>query len=454
MSKTEEDDRRIEGETFQLRYFGDDELSGLHFSGCDFVQVKFGHCIDVVFERCRFEGCEFWGDMYSSTFVHCGLEGLRFPEIALDDSQFVECRMKGVHFVNTSLIGSAIVRSDLRESQILDCDATMVNFDDCNLWGAKFDDTAFYAADLSTSRGFDTSDLDAAFGDSQTQLPDGVSPPDHWFKDEVAGSSEFDVDGVPGQVAAPLRVIWRESRLVPDPRGHAEQAFKNPAVISIFRALRADVAVLAAHPPSNHPIVRHIEALNHILTKGVAAVNPVEVGYQVEMLRAYIPTANEYLSESTTDQIRAVIAGGSILIMQFQDWKNVVDNAARGELKDHSPELASAVGQLAAAIRTASETIDRRIALSLETQSADLSGSPSAELVAQGVAGSASNVVSALVTRMWAMTRGVGTKVGDEALKYAVRLFLDQNKAELLKIASYAPKTLGWIKDALDQILK
>lgn len=454
MSDAGEDSGRVDGETIQFVWISEDEISGMHFTGCDFIQVKFSSCIDVIFDRCRFEACEFGGDMYSSSFINCSIEGLKFPYIALDDSQFVECRMKGVQFVNASLIGSAVVRSDLRDVQLLDCDATMVTFDDCNLWGAKFDDTAFYGADLSTSKGFDTSDLEPAFGDSQTALPEGIVAPDHWFKEDDNTSAPVDVEGVPGQIAAPLRVIWRDNRLVPDPRGHAEHAFKNPVVISIFRALKADVAILADQPPSNYPIVRHIEALSRLLAKGVAAVNPVEIGYQIEMLKAHILGADEYLSEPTLAQIRGVIAGGSILVMQFPDWRGVVENAAEKDSPYLSAELAASVGQLAVAIRGASATIDRRIALSLETQSTDLTDARGANVVAEGVAGSASNVISALITRMWAMTKGAGAKIGDETLKYTVRTFLDQNKEHLLSIARHAPKTLGWIKDALDQLLK
>lgn len=453
MSETLDEGNRVEGETFQYSWFSEDKISGFHFSGCDFIQVKFSACIDVVFERCRFEGCEFFGDMYSSNFVNCGLEGLKFPDIALDDSQFIDCRMKGVQFVSSSLIGSVIIRSDLRESQFLDSDATLVLFEQCNLSGARFDDSAFYGADLSSSRGFDASDLEPAFGDAQTSLPDGIIAPDHWFKDEENASTSVGVEGVPGQVAAPLRVVWRDNRLVPDPRGYAEQAFKNPTIIAIFRALRSDVALLADAPPSNYPIVRHLESLNRILSKGVAAVNPVEIGYQVEMLKAFISGAEEYLSEPTIAQIRAVITGGSIFVMQFPEWRSVVENASTNEKQLRSSELATSVGQLAIAIRGASATIDRRIALSLETQSTDLNDSRGATVVAEGVAGSASNVISALVTRMWAIVRGTGTKIGDESLKYAVQAFLDQNKEHLLNIARLAPKTLGWIKDALEQLL-
>jgi uncharacterized protein YjbI with pentapeptide repeats len=454
MSEIAEDTTRVDGETFQFGWFSDDEISGIHFTGCDFIQVKFGPCIDVVFEMCRFEGCEFLGDMYSSTFVHSNVEGLKFSDIALDDSQFIDCRMKRVQFIRSSLIGSAMVRTDLREAQFLDSDATMVNFEDCNLWGVKLDDTALYAADLSTSEGFDTSDLEPAFGDAQTILPDGMARPDHWFDEEHGRIADNDVDGVPGQVAAPLRVVWRENRLVPDARGHAEQTLKKAAVLSIFRALRADLAVLADQPPSNYPIVRHIDALNRLLQKGVAAVNPVEVGYQIEMLKAFIGGAEEYLSEPTVAQIRAVITGGTMFVMQFPDWRSIVDNVASERKTIESLELAGAVAQLAIAIRGASDTIDKRIALSLETQSTDLNDARGAQVVAEGVAGSASNVISALVTRLWTIVRGAGVKIGDESLKYAVRNFLDANKDQLLSIASAAPKHMSWVREALEQLLK
>lgn len=454
MSDLNEDTARVDGETFQFKWFENDEISGVHFTGCDFIQVKFGPCIDVIFEMCRFEGCEFLGDMYSSTFVNSNVEGLKFSDIALDDSQFIDCRMKRVQFIRSSLIGSALVRTDLREAQFLDADATMVNFEDCSLWGAKFDDSALYAADLSTSEGFDTSDLEPALGDAQTVLPEGMSRPEHWFQEEEGRFADGDVEGVPGQVAAPLRVVWRDNRLVPDARGHGEETFKKSAVLSIFRALRADLAVLSDQPPSNYPIVRHIDALNRLLQKGVAAVNPIEVGYQVEMLKAFIVGAEEYLSEPTIAQIRAVITGGTMFVMQFADWRSIVDNVASERRSIQSPELASAVSQLATAIRGASDTIDKRIALSLETQSTDLNDSKGAQVVAEGVAGSASNVISALVTRLWSIVRGGGVKVGDETLKYAVRGFLDANKEHLISIAKSAPKHLHWVKEALEQLLK
>ncbi len=454
MVELAEDTTRVDGETFQFNWFTDDEISGIHFTGCDFIQVKFGPCIDVVFEMCRFEGCEFLGDMYSSTFVNSNVEGLKFSDIALDDSQFIDCRMKRVQFIRSSLIGSALVRTDLREAQLLDADATMVNFEECNLWGVKLDDSALYAADLSTSEGFDTSDLEVALGDAQTVLPEGMARPEHWFNEEDGRFADGDVDGVPGQVAAPLRVVWRENRLVPDARGHAEDTLKKAAVLSIFRALRADLVVLSDQPPSNYPIMRHIDALNRLLQKGVAGVNPVEVGYQIEMLKAFIGGAEEYLSEPTIAQIRAVITGGTMFVMQFADWRSIVDNVASERRAIESSELAGAVAQLAIAIRGASETIDKRIALSLETQSTDLNDARGAQVVAEGVAGSASNVISALVTRLWTIVRGTGAKVGDESLKYAVRSFLDANKDQLLSIASAAPKHLSWVKEALEQLLK
>lgn len=454
MSDLNEDVAHVDGKTFQFNWFVDDKISGIHFTGCDFIQVKFGACIDVVFEMCRFEGCEFLGDMYTSTFVNSTIDGLRFADIALDDSQFIDCRMRRVQFVRSSLIGSALVRTDLHEAQFLDADATMVNFEDCNLWGAKFDDSALYAADLSTSHGFDTSDLEPALGDAKTVLPEGMPRPEHWFQEEGGHFADGGVEGVPGQVAAPLRVVWRDNRLIPDARGYGEETLKKAAVLSIFRALRADLAVLCDQSPSNYPIVRHIDALNRLLQKGVAAVNPVEVGYQIEMLKAFIAGAEEYLSEPTIAQIRAVIIGGTMFVMQFADWRSIVDNVADERSNIQSSQLANAVSQLATAIRGAGDTIDKRIALSLETQSADLNDAKGAQIVAEGVAGSASNVVSALVTRLWSIVRTAGAKVGDETLKYTVKAFLDANKSHLISIANSAPKHFNWIRDALEQLLK
>jgi len=90
--------------------------------------------------------------------------------------------MEGANLTNATMegadLGNATMEgADLRNATFKSAKLALCNIDSVN---ASF-------ADFTASEGLTPEQLDRCFGCAGTQLPDGLSPPDHWHPTELDG---------------------------------------------------------------------------------------------------------------------------------------------------------------------------------------------------------------------------------------------------------------------------
>lgn len=430
----------VVGEDLRGRAYGADEISGQLFLRCHFLECIFeGENIDVAFEHCSFEACTFSDvTLQSSGFFACSLETADFHRANFDHSSFVDCNLRAANFIETSLFGTNITRTEIDGAEFLDCDLKYAIFEDCDLASVKFDDSDLSGADLESSRHVDTAQLEPAIGNLRSRLPRGVQRPLHW-EDSEAEALDDDAK-IPDQRAAPLRVVWRADRLVPDPRGGAQDRFRDPSVIGIFRAFAADIEAFVQAPPTNHPVVDRVRLIHGVVGRGAAGLNPAELGYHLEVLRIQNLRSKEELSETTAAAIEGIVTGGFVFVSQFEAWRTITSNAdvatsrAAGAL-----EIAAAIREVARESRRQPQLIDRRISESLELQAQDLEVSSDSGRLQEAAANSTANLFSALSSKFW-------RKAGDEALKAVIKKYVESSLPSLQTLLKLAPHALGWMK--------
>lgn len=289
-----------------------------------------------------------------------------------------------------------------------------------------------------TSLHLDTAQLEPATGNQRTELPPDLPRPLHWEADDIQPPDD-DTD-IPEQRAAPLRVVWRGDRLVPDPRGGAQERFRDPSIIGIFRALAADVEAFVQTPPTNHPVVGRIRIIHGVVGRGPTALNPAELGYHLEVLRVQTQRSHEELSETTIAAIEGIVTGGFVFVSQFEAWRTITSNvdsslsSAAGAF-----EIAAAIREIARAGRGQPALIDRRISDSLELQADDLEAANGSGRLQDAATNSTANLFSALSSKFW-------RKAGDEALKTAIKVYVEAALPSLQTLLKWAPNALAWMK--------
>jgi hypothetical protein len=182
------------------------------------------------------------------------------------------------------------------------------------------------------------------------------------------------------------------------------------------------------------------------LESGIAAVNPVEVGYHGELLRHQLPAVREELSSETVSSIEAVVAGVGIFVAQFSEWREIsetADSAATSGIA--TIELAHAIRDLAGSVRASAKLFDSRVADSLDLQANDLSSTGN-NRIKSGALNSAGNIFSALGSRAWALIKRGTTVASEEVLKVYIKQFLETNTGPISELVRLAPTSFGWLR--------
>ncbi len=354
-----------------------DKLTDNSYLRCQFSNCTFeGDHANVEFIECEFGGCSFEGAFLNSCiFNYCHIVDIDFKETNLDHSTFIRCEFGSSVFEECSLYGVRFERSNVDSVSFVNSDAQFCYFslkkDELYVGGIEFINTDLSDADLSQLRGLTYDQLRSAFGNPRTLLPDGVKRPDSWFEEDAEPP---EIEGIPGQQAAPLRVVWRDRRLAPDPRGGVQDQFGNPALMTLYRALADDFRKFLESTPTNHPVIDRIRAIHLLLARGPTSLNPTELGYNLEVLRAQLSTSGDELTSETTAAISGLVSGGYLLVGQFDEWRDLAIAADFVEGKGSISDLANAIRMLARATVTSSALFERRIGESLSAQAEDIIG--------------------------------------------------------------------------------
>jgi hypothetical protein len=430
----------------------EDSLTDNTYENCSFLSCTFegGHA-NSEFVDCKFEGCEFDYAMFNScVFSGCTILDYDFKEVNFDHSSFLYCELGSSTFEECSLYGVVFDRCDMGSVTFLNSDAQFVKIVGKDNAGLEFVNTDLSEADLSELAGLTRDQIRSAFGNSKTALPEGLKRPDHWFDEEPEAR---EMEGIPRQQPAPLRVIWRDQQLVSDPRGGVQDQFGDPALMTLFRALSKDFSEFLAKPPTNHPVIDRIRILHLALVRGATSLNPAEIGYHLEVLRAQLKQCEDEITPPVRSSISGLVSGGFLLINQFEEWRELALSADAVAARDAVTNLSGAILSLARATEASQNLFDRRISESLGIQANDVSRVPNNDTVKRAAINSSGNVLSALAGKVWKGGRDAARTVTDEATKETVKIFFEGHKEEISSLIEQAPSTLGWLDQIVDSLL-
>jgi hypothetical protein len=374
-------------------------------------------------------------------------DGCIFLNVNFDEAQFLECDFTERDFVNCQLYGASFSDTDLSGGTFGGCDMRFAEFTEVVLADTSFDDADLSDANIESVFGLDGVQLTVANGNTRTLLPVGVERPADWYIEETDQETVAGENGVPGQLAAPLRVTWRRDKLVPAVR-HDEEDWRNSSITVIFNSLKEDVDAFLEQSATNHPVSRHIKGLAVALRSGLSGLNSVAVGYHVELMKQHLPTLEEELSASTAGAVRAIAMGGELLASQFSDWQEIAAN--RDAVRtDHGllAEASNSLQSIAASMRKMPELFDRRVSEIVEEQAADLTSPAENARVQTGVARSSGNVASGLATQFLSITKAGAKTAGEETVKQLIAFFFKQNIQHIQALVEWAPSTLSWVTE-------
>ncbi|MCY3682766.1 MAG: pentapeptide repeat-containing protein [Gemmatimonadetes bacterium] len=166
----------------------------------------------------RLEGAGLWeANLEDAELMGAKLSGANLIAAKFKGADLSEAKLVGANLINSKIVkvnligadlkGANLTRADIKEDTMLKvaklesakfcgavfCNVNLegANFRDANLGGAVFNETNLSGAllagvDLRDSNGLTTEMLQEAFGDENTSLPNGVTPPEHWGSEQEA----------------------------------------------------------------------------------------------------------------------------------------------------------------------------------------------------------------------------------------------------------------------------
>ena len=92
--------------------------------------------------------------------------------------------LKGANLSSAALWFADLTGSDLKDADLTGVDLYGVNLTDVNLSGADFRGADLSSADFSETSGLTQDQIDSAYGNAETKLPEGLTHPPHWLQEQ------------------------------------------------------------------------------------------------------------------------------------------------------------------------------------------------------------------------------------------------------------------------------
>jgi hypothetical protein len=109
-------------------------------------------------------------DLRRASLISTHLEGADFMEAHLEGAILVEAHLEGANFMEAHLEGASLEEAHLEGAKLLGT----------HLGGAILMGTHLEGVDLGTVKGLTLDQVTQALGNSETILPRGLTPPEHW----------------------------------------------------------------------------------------------------------------------------------------------------------------------------------------------------------------------------------------------------------------------------------
>lgn len=420
----------------------EDDLSGYLFQGVQFDHSNIvGVSENSSFVRCRFTAATVGeGGLRNCYFENSDLSHVEATDSDFTESQFDFCNISDARFVETKMFGVIVSSCLLAKTEFLECDLSYSIFSDCSFRDVRLDDSDLSGADLSTCIDLKTEQLEVAIGNSETQLPPGIDRPISWYTSAVLGDLE---STTPSQRPAPLRVMWRHSKIVRDPRGGGDDILNDGHVFSVLRTARDEVQKLLSTPGFNHPIIEPIREIGRQLAGGIHGLNPITLGLKVDMLEEAIKV---YSDELLADRLAGVLMAHrtlSLLANQFPTWRQLKLNSVAIE-PERASEIANALKRLAEALERETALFDRSVSDSIAAQANDVEKA-TIDTPAKGAIDSSSNIFARLLGAINTKSKRAGDVALEESTKFLIRKWLENNWETIADLAARAPQALSWL---------
>ncbi|HYP57803.1 MAG TPA: pentapeptide repeat-containing protein, partial [Beijerinckia sp.] len=169
------------------------DLSGLHFDKANFE----GACLEgTTLDEARLQGA-LLDDVHlegaslekahleSASLVGAHIEGAWLSGVRLADASLGGARLKGSSLYGADLEGAELYWVELDDAEL----------DDAHLEGASLEGAWLFRAHLKGAKDLTQAQLESAYGDETTELPEGLSRPSHWIK--LSNDSDATADLAP-----------------------------------------------------------------------------------------------------------------------------------------------------------------------------------------------------------------------------------------------------------------
>lgn len=111
-------------------------------------------------------------DFRGAALFGVDLEGFRLAQCNLDRCQLASAKLVDCDLSGASLVGTNLQNADMRRADLSEADVSEADFSRARLNGANFSNVNISGAILAEAQGFIQDQLDLAFGDSETALPE------------------------------------------------------------------------------------------------------------------------------------------------------------------------------------------------------------------------------------------------------------------------------------------
>jgi uncharacterized protein YjbI with pentapeptide repeats len=163
------------------------DLSNCHLAEANMAGLQFervildGSCLEgAKFYEAHLEGASlFAAHLERAHLLSAHLEGANFRKARLESAWFEKAHLDGAWFIETHLERANLKQAHLERAH-LNC---------AHLEGAWLHQAYLEGAYLGSATGVTQKQLDEAFGDENTGIPDGLTRPAHWTK-SAAGRGE------------------------------------------------------------------------------------------------------------------------------------------------------------------------------------------------------------------------------------------------------------------------
>ena len=184
------------------------DLSDRRFEGFDFRSAKFKkaklfntHLEKATLHYAHLEKADiYYAHLEEARLNFAHLEGANLLGTHLEEAHLKEAHLEGADLTHAHLEGADFEGAHLEEnmSNFDNSEAASLNFahlEEANLLGANLEGVSLLGANLAAARMAKTKKLtqkqiDGAFGDSATELPEDLKAPPHWPKVRLASKAE------------------------------------------------------------------------------------------------------------------------------------------------------------------------------------------------------------------------------------------------------------------------